>query len=229
MADLPILFSTPMVRAILREIEHPGTGKTQTRRVLDAWCDEPPAIAYDGRIIAYDDGEREYRWPRTYAIDDRLYIREAHYRYGHWEPVARVRTKTGRQKWQFVEDRPDVLFDAPAVFLKGMHHKDPATPAWHIRQGRTMFRHHSRITLIVTDVRVQRLQEISETDAKAEGVFEFAVSRTMMANCHKADRDLFRDLWDSLNSSRGYGWDANPWVAAYTFRPGLGNIDQVQP
>ena len=101
------------------------------------------------------------------------------------------------------------------------------------RQGMHMPRWASRITLIVTDVRMQRLQEISSGDATAEGVgqdsdgwHDYQMPGTQ---CCANARASFRTLWDSLNAVRGYGWDANPWVAAYTFRPILGNIDQVRP
>ncbi len=212
MSDLPILFSAPMVRAILREIDQPGIGKTQTRRVLDAWCDEPPAIAYDGRIITYDDGEREYRWPRTYAIGDRLYVREAWAaRMTHGWTVADARSRHYQEHILFRADDEDCI--------------DGWWPSIH------MPREFSRITLIVTDVRVQRLQEISSGDATAEGVerdsdgwHDYQMPGTQ---CCANARASFRTLWDSLNAVRGYGWDANPWVATYTFRPILGNIDQI--
>jgi hypothetical protein len=76
----------------------------------------------------------------------------------------------------------------------------------------------SRITLEVTEVRVQRLQEISEEGAKAEGV--------LPAPFCKAGRpdgmehvEAFEDLWDSINGERpGCSWDANPWVWAISFR-----------
>lgn len=64
-----------------------------------------------------------------------------------------------------------------------------------------------------TEVRVQRVQEISEEDAIAEGC---PGCRPHLDNCHALT--WYRALWDSLNQKRGYPWESNPWVFAYTFR-----------
>jgi hypothetical protein len=80
----------------------------------------------------------------------------------------------------------------------------------------------SRITLTVTDVRVQRLQDISRGDAMDEGC-----PLPNMAD-GPDPRDWFADLWDSLNAKRA-PWDSNPWVAAYTFTVEQRNIDQQEP
>ena len=84
----------------------------------------------------------------------------------------------------------------------------------------------SRLTLTVTDVRVQRVQDISEGDIAAEGI-----ARGFSGGPHGEEGlyEDFADLWDSLNAPRGYGWDANPWVAAYTFTVQRQNIDQMEP
>jgi hypothetical protein len=79
--------------------------------------------------------------------------------------------------------------------------------------GIHMPRWASRITLEVTEVRVQRLQEISEEDAKAEGVFPTAGSRLPTRPHQRA----FRILWDSINGKRA-PWESNPWVWAVSFR-----------
>ena len=67
-----------------------------------------------------------------------------------------------------------------------------------------------RIVLEITDVRVERVQDISERDACAEG-FGYPLTR----DCKKPK---FRELWDKLNGPRGYGWEVNPWVWAISFR-----------
>lgn len=88
-----------------------------------------------------------------------------------------------------------------------------------------MLRWASRLTLVVTDVRVQRVQEISEEDAIAEGVFESDVN--MYPELGTAQHH-FQDLWDSLNAKRGFGWSENPWVVATTFTVHKCNIDQME-
>jgi hypothetical protein len=74
----------------------------------------------------------------------------------------------------------------------------------------------SRITLEVIKVRVERVQEISESDAEAEGIAfirDFPdADETLTA------RQLFEVLWDSINAKRGFGWSVNPWVWVLEFR-----------
>jgi hypothetical protein len=233
MADLRIPFSGPMVRGLLREIERPGTGKTQTRRFLTTACDEPPAFVQDGVVTAFDEKARPYRWPRTKAIGDRLYVREAwraESTFDHWKPRD---IPVGSR----IECEADRTFEAAQCWGK-------------LRPAMFMPRWASRITLIVTDVRVQRLQEISEADAAAEGLWSYE-----MAECdgdprldgqlyrstfwhwrhdieegdgYSTAKNAFRQLWGSLNAARaGCSWSDNPWVVALTFRPFLGNIDQI--
>jgi hypothetical protein len=68
----------------------------------------------------------------------------------------------------------------------------------------------SRITLEITEVRVERLQEISESDAEAEGVTSHGGLSAVF---------MYAELWDSLNEKRGHGWDLNPWVWVIEFQP----------
>jgi len=68
----------------------------------------------------------------------------------------------------------------------------------------------SRLTLEITEVRAERLQEISDADILAEGITSSVESDAEL-------RLRFRNLWDSLNAKRGYGWDKNPWVWVLEF------------
>lgn len=173
--ERPILFSGAMVRAILEG------RKTQTRRVVKAIGPDTRYVMTTGEIGLPAGVWREDGWllpdigPKfkcPYGVPgDRLWVREEHYRFGHWEPVQGVRTKGGRQKWKFVADTTEVLFDAPPSFRRGRHHKDPEIKAWHKRLGRFMPKSLARTWLEITGVRVERLQDISEADALAEGFY----------------------------------------------------------
>lgn len=250
MADHPILFSAPMVHAILRELEKPGTGKTQTRRALDP---QPYDFVTDGkrywnasgvvggRICINDRDLLDFH--KKPAPADRLWVREEHFQFGHWEVDPGKMTKGRWEKWRFVPDLPDVVLVPPAEYRSARHAHDPATPAWHKRLGRFMFRKHSRLTLYVTDVRVERLQDISMNDALSEGVvlipYEELPSADSRSSCwygvprndggysHETPHPAwtYGHLWDAINGPGA--WEANPWVVAYTFTPHLGNIDTL--
>ena len=235
MKSRPILFSSAMVRAII------AGRKSQTRRIF--WQAAGPSLDIDvdaqlgvavlswlhGPGPGHEVQERTARHACPYgAPGDQLWVREEHYRYGHWEKVTgqQRRTRTGRQRWRFVADTSEVLFDAPPGIRLGRHHRDPATRAWHKRLARFMPRAFSRITLEIVEVRVQRLQEISEDDARAEGCSGtdpepaaeggtiYAWHGRSSAPCPRAH---FATLWDSINGKR-CPWSSSPWCWCLTFR-----------
>ena len=216
MADLPILFSAPMVRALL------DGRKIQTRRVLTSYCDEAPAFIEKGAITALDENERPYRWPRTKAVGDRLYVRE------HWRTMGRLDHMAPR----------DMEPSSAAIHYVA----DGAAPEWspkslggRHRQGMHMPRWASRITLQVTGVRVERLQDCSAADAKAEGVVHnnvvdrraplpvWSVPGTDAGGRNAVE--AYAALWDQINGPGA--WDSNPWVAAISFTVSRSNIDQM--
>lgn len=232
MTDRPILFSAPMVRAIIREIEQPGTGKTQTRRVIDFdgidHVIEFVRVAFDrdSQVPIYEmkdaSGKHVYRpagtdmqtphWSPRYAVGDRLWVRETFCRFP--ENSIDGMGACSYFKAEIANNTPD----ANAIMAK--------TGVWWV-SGRFMPREFSRLTLTVTDVRVQRLQEISDADARTEGVILSEVFDGNARSCGFPEPRLaFRNLWDSINADRA-PWDSNPWVVAVTFTPALGNIDQV--
>lgn len=213
----PILFSRHMVRAILE------SRKTQTRRII-----KPQPYACDGEFVSqFEDsngdpvliGDKRFLDRCRYGkLGDRLWVREEHYRYGHWEEVHGVRTKLGRQKWRFVADTDEVLYDPPASFRKGRHHRDPFTSAWHKPLARFMPRTASRIDLEVVSVRVEMLHDIIDEDAVAEGVsgdecirfnHPFVADQPLPAMC-------YANLWESINGPGS--WDINPLVWVVEFR-----------
>jgi len=99
-----------------------------------------------------------------------------------------------------------------------------ARKAWGKRRGWRasihMPRWASRIDLEVLRVWVERLQDISEADARAEGVEPVEWSEDFGGNPgdFTSFRQGFHDLWDSIYAKRGLGWDANPWIWACEFR-----------
>lgn len=223
MADHPILFSAPMVRALLA-----GT-KTQTRRIAEPVSGEMKP----GQIICMTGprfGGTAYRFQPKYAVGDRLWVRE-HWRTSYvldcFSPKDLKASETAEVPYT------PIRYEADGTTLDFNPNDDP--PFGRFRPSMFLPRWASRITLTVTDVRVERLQNISEADAVAEGVerlnqhVAFPIYRNYTAlpksgpgALHSA-RLSYSTLWNSI---KGPGaWDANPWVAAYTFAVGLHNID----
>lgn len=94
----------------------------------------------------------------------------------------------------------------------------------------------SRLTLELTAVRVERLQEIGRCDSIAEGILRnphgngehwIDYPEGSSAAGWSDPRDSFRTLWNHLNAKRGYGWDDNPWVVALTFTVHSQNVDAL--
>ncbi len=84
----------------------------------------------------------------------------------------------------------------------------------------------SRLTLTVTDVRVQRLQEISEEDALTQKAFRYEAADACALRVAAILPRAFRDLWNSIHGPDA--WDANPWVAAISFTVHRCNIDTME-
>jgi hypothetical protein len=70
----------------------------------------------------------------------------------------------------------------------------------------------SSLTLEITQVRIERVQDISHADATAEGCRPYCVA------FDKLPAQEYRELWDKINAKRGFGWDVNPWVWVIEFR-----------
>ena len=192
MRERPILFSAPMVRAIL------AGAKTQTRRLM-----KPTPHKVDGGVPFADapawahaePGSAVMRCP--YGVrGDRLYAREAWaapHAYDHLPP--RLIPQDARIHYAATEDRGGLLW-RPSIHM----------PRW-----------ASRITLEITRVRVERLQDISEADALAEGVTDDGSLVTDLAGNDRGGAfAAFATLWEVINGADS--WDDNPWVWAIEFR-----------
>lgn len=190
----PILFSTPMVKAIL------DGRKTQTRRVIkDKDIINRFDIDVDGKPIAYIDQATGDSYPPTaiakYQVGDILWVRETWSKDENGEYVYRTNYGTTED-----DSFPPSMFKwKPSIHMP---------------------REAARIFLRVTNVRVERLQEITPKDAWEEGcrIGNFFPWEKHIPELQQQCRDiLFKSLWDGLNAKRGYGWDINPWVWVYEF------------
>lgn len=184
MRERPILFSGPMVRAIL------NGQKTVTRRVVKSdWIqsDRAPLETSTGVFHFWCSGEHvcPYGLP-----GDRLWVREA------WASIRVVQAPD--QEW--------------VVYREGDNLTDyggPWKPSIHMR------RRDSRILLEIVAVRVERLQDITEQQALAEGVASCEQDLDPDGNCY-TPVELFSILWSSINGTDS--WNANPWVWVVEFK-----------
>lgn len=151
--------------------------------------------------------------PCPYGVPgDRLWVRETwamHPRLDAYSPSEAARRTEHRQAWYRATHLRDDLTEPPESFFR-----------W--RPSIHMPRWASRLTLEVTDVRVERVQDISEGDVRAEGVRLDAVPGTLNgepATLYPGNhRQVFVWIWDRINAARGYAWKSDPWVWAITFR-----------
>ena len=212
--ERPILFSGPMVRAILEG------RKTQTRRVAKPppkavfLPDDQWKIDVDEPGTAYmDDESGRLRITCPYGQPgDRLWVRET------WASVPYGPAQIHGIDWPGVPDmRPrkvDERNRARVVIYRadgGMPGDEVWTPSIH------MPRWASRITLEITRVRVERVQDITEADAIEEGGGPGYMPNASGSTTCVGHRPMFARLWNELNAPRGHGWSVNPWVWVIDF------------
>jgi len=192
--EKPILMSAPMVRAIL------DGRKTMTRRVIKPQpteCGLDWVTACGGDFSAWQDAgltldeHSEAGGPCQRVCPygrpgDRLWVRECFAKTGAGF-VYKSDNKIDQPYWSILRWRPSIH----------MPHRA------------------SRITLEIVSVRVERVQEITEDDAKVEGGPRgYELYQSQNRDC----REWFRKLWDSISAKRGYGWGKNPFVWVIEFR-----------
>lgn len=220
MTKHPILFSGPMVRAIL-------DGKTQTRRIVKFGIHEPDCLypngecgtRYDWGLAAFGcqcDACREnnthwfaLRCPYG-APGDRLWVRET---FG--EDYTGITEVTVGQNQQTIKT-------ARLVYRADGHKMGDCGTGW--KPSIHMPRWASRITLEVKNIRAERVQEITEEDARAEGITpcdcdDGATTHYKTSRGFSVDtaQEAFKFLWDDLNAKRDYGWTVNPWCWVISF------------
>lgn len=218
MTERPIIFSVPMIRALL------DGRKTQTRRL--AWKEK--RLAND--IAANKDKMRNGMhikvhptlWQhvrpgdRLWAREAWAYVHETAYRHDAELPTAADPNRRGMA----------------AVYRDGW---DRSPPTW--RSPIHMPRWASRLTLVVTAARIERLQDISEDDAVAEGLVKaangyFEAPGILHPNpdfghlCRITAREMYAALWDILHGSGA--WLTNPEVIVLSFATRKANIDAVE-
>ncbi len=170
--------------------------KTQTRRLLKPQHDSKGRGFLDSKL--------------PYATGDRLWVREA------WSGDYDMRAIKPQDR--FGPARQPIWYWADTKRDCGQWER-PRSPIH-------MPRWASRITLTVTDVRVQRVQDISNENAIAEGIEPHGHAFTgygKQADVWMAPYDSFASLWNSIHGPGA--WDANPWVCALAFTVRKGNID----
>lgn len=215
MKERPIIFSGSMVRAML------DGRKTQTRRVVKAQPDAPVTDAIPRRDYPHGPPTVEWYWRPKFGHrqsapsagwdfkcpygqpGDQLWVREAHF----------INDYRGAQVPEGERTDCEVVYRAdPLPCWEGEEQYIPWRPSIH------MPRWASRITLEITSVRVERLQDISEEDAIAEGPpgLQFPAPPGSFWVTEDGRRRAFRRLWEEINGPDS--WDANPWVWVVEFK-----------
>jgi hypothetical protein len=215
MNEHPIIFSGEMVRAILEG------RKTQTRRVITQAHDgfSPAAAVYPAResgwiawwprdwngLAAFTKEQYQNGFECPYGkVGDHLWVRET------WKPYCITSDIRAPQRLGIIyrADNSQILNPA-AINVWRMDRVNKWRPSIH------MPRWASRITLEITGVRAERLQDISQADARDEGV---ECPLGSHSDLEIGYRLAYRDLWDSINAKSSYTWDGNNWVWAITFK-----------
>ena len=213
MKERPILFSAPMIRAILA-----GT-KTQTRRLIKPVGNDEGFVLQD-----YGDGFWPYRsedGESGFYRDRDGYDTEERIKCPHGQPGDRLWVRESFSGPYCMEAQDGMAAAPPSTWAHESRiwywaDGDPTHGDWtRPRPSIHMPRWASRITLEVTGVKVERLGDISEADAKAEGTEPYRLpvhpNREHLRHC-----DGYHDLWESINGPGS--WDANPWVWCVSFK-----------
>lgn len=179
--------------------------------------DDGKSYRYTGWLVSLEEypDEGALEVPCPYRVGERRYIREPHYLYGRWKQAGK--TKTGKAKYRFIADRS-----------KGACYPNNPPPrvctrksavGWFRRPGMFMFEWAARTIVEITEVRIQRVQEISVADCLDEGIQPRKTALETFNTDHAFDvLWRFRALWDSPDIHGPGAWERNDWVWAVTMR-----------
>jgi hypothetical protein len=211
--ERPVIMQTESVRSILSDL------KTQTRRVMDLQPGNgnTPVIGeplYKGCVVARWNGESEFDYYDCHCPKgkpgDRLWVKET-WRLDDYNQEPKIENVI------YKADMPQQVLAEVGDLIK-----------W--KSSMFMPRWASRLLLEITSIRAERLQTISEADAKAEGLtfrkpnFECGYEGFWghpdwpHVECLSSPVKAYEKGWDSINKKRGFGWQQNPFVWAITFR-----------
>jgi hypothetical protein len=210
--ERPILFSAPMVNAILEG------RKTQTRRIVK------PQPHQNGDFLWWKTGKKEETASSPVGVPGSFIDRCQYGNRGDHLWVRETWALTGRMANAKLSD----FLDSEFVLKQHLIHRanadgyDETVQGW--RPSIFMPRWASRISLEITGVRVERLQDISKRDAAAEGLYQLPASGRYVINkgeqyfgCANSDpRVVYADLWERINGEDS--WDQNPWVWVLEFK-----------
>ena len=244
--QIPMLFSPAMVEALL------AGRKTETRRItkLQSGTYFKKVQMPNPEFIGWQTNAAHGRGPSQVHIGpqvgDLIWVKEAHYAYGYWRTIPDALTKAGKPKREFVRDAGHCITKGELAAKSAIKFRPDnidvlpqnlnMRPGWFKRSSLFMPKADSRLTLPVTGFGIERLQDIDEASAAAEGVerlasptrqkypFKIYGNRTIGDGCRSA-KDSYKTLWDSINGF--LAWHANPWVDVTKFDVLHQNVREV--
>jgi hypothetical protein len=204
--DKSILFNTEMVKTILEG------KKTQTRRIVDY----PKSYIWNNEHF-----KKNYNFDKMF-FDNRKNINVAIFKskdnnYSEW---FKCPYQIGQKLWI---QETWCYFANNHVIYKADYDNDKCKLTKPLKWKPSIFmpKEYARIWLEVTNIRVERIRDISNEDACRDGGFIYS---TQFINDKNYGINRFKILWDSINVKRGYGWDENPWVWVIKFNKIKGDI-----
>lgn len=207
MKEYPIIFSTPMVQAIL------DNRKTQTRRVIKNFNDI--IHDWDKNDPTYGPFFENGYGESVKTVDvcpygktgDRLWVRET------WAYINNSGFGVGSYI-EYKADKPTAKY--PGEWPEDEAKGNPDAPKW--KPSIHMSRWASRITLEITNIRTERLQNITYAEVIAEGFTHLLTDEQQTDGAHRREGvEVFGRFWDSINGKK-HPWDSNPWVWVIDFK-----------